>query len=801
MAGPYDATTELLDERPKDEDVLDTLVALDADGPWTFDDVDCDSGTFGEIVSREFVESVDGGYRLVDREATRVALKGEEYGTETNSGEAALPELSLPAVRPWIRTKLAESNSTFLVALVVSLAFLFVMRTIRYGEVFRDGRVVLPGNDPYLHRSVVDRLLAESPGLFAFGDIADVLGRRATGEPLTQVLGWWLTVIFGFSPETSGAVIAWFPVVAALSVGVLVAWMALAVTDDERVAVLSVVIFAVTPAHALYSGLGFFDHSFLDYLWLASMAASLVWLAGHSEARPGRDHVTARNTWLVTLLFGVAVAMAVLTWSGAPVLLSGIALYAVVRPASDLRAGHSPIFPALPLVGGLLVGTVIAGLAHTGAGWQEAEIIYAPGLLAVGALAVASFSEATYRLELDPRLGVGGSVVVGFAMAVSVQLFASGFVSRYRDRFFEDLLGREEIAETRGLFVPELSVTFGPLEQFGLLLVFALPAFGYIVYHCIRKHDPSWLVLVSFALPLLGFATIQRRFAGELSVFVAIFAATGLVWALSSVSLCRSPFSDGSRTAFHVTNLRSSNQALYLSFILLVVVTVGIIFTVGIMGTVTITDEEYEAATWIAEDSGGEDSLVLSRWGRHRMYNYFSGSGDMNYGFAQQNYRPFLETHEPDAWYGNLASVRYIVVQDFNLGLAEANSTYIRLSQALGSSTDRTEGVGHYQFAYLTQGQSLSVFKPVAGALIEGNASVNETVTVETTVEFDADVADRLGAESFTYRREVTADGNGTFGVRVAYPGTYSIGNRTVDVSSADVREGRHIEVTEEDEE
>jgi dolichyl-diphosphooligosaccharide--protein glycosyltransferase len=808
MAGPYEATDQLLDERPELEDVLETLVTLDSEGPWTFEDVGCDSGAFGELVSREFVRSVDEGYRLVDREATRAALHGETYST-TDDGvqsgttdEPAKVSSPLPAVRSRIRGRLADANTTFVATLGFSLFLLFVMRTIRYREIFRGDHVVLTGNDPYVYRYMVDQLLVASPGLFDFGGIAEVLGRRASsGEPFTMVLGWWATVIFEFSPETTGITLAWLPVVATLLVGVLVAWMALAVTDDERVAVLAVTLLAVTPANATYTGLGFFDHHPFDFLWLATMAACLVWLGREfHRAETGIDHLRTPKTWGVTGLFGLAATAAVFTWNGSPILFAGVGVYAVLRPDTDLRAGRSPLVGALPLVVALVVATVPAHLLHTGAGWQTAAVVYVPAILAGVVLGAALVSEGVRRVDLNNRLGIGSTVGVGVLAVVAVRLLTPGFFDHFRTRLVDDLLGRTEAVETKGLFVPELSVTFGPLEQFGVLLVFALPVLGWAVIRCARRPDPAWTVIVSFSLPLLGFATIQRRFAGELSMFVAIMAAVGLLWALSWLDLSYRPFDTAGRTSFRPSRLRDGTQALYLSFILLVVVTVGLVFSVGVLGTLTMSDGEYEAAAWIGEDNDDGD-IVLSRWGRSRMYNYFADSDAVTYGFARQNYTPFLESDDPDEWYSRLDGVGYVVVEDFDLGTIQANSTYAKLRLALGSASEQNAGVGHYQFGFLSADESVSVFRVVDGAVIEGNASAGEVVTVSTTVEFSDAMAERIGGKGFTYRRTVTADENGTFAVRVSYPGEYAIStgeNVTVSVTDGDISDGQRVEVEEE---
>lgn len=824
MVETREETERLLDEYSELRPLLETVLLIDTDEPWTFDDFDCDSGEFGELVSRDFVESVENGYRLVDRDATRRALEGED-SVSTSSGQddnvasrtslvGRIPRLSIVEGTRRVATR----NPVFLLTVTLSLAFLGLMRTITFQSVFRENHVVFPGNDPYHYRHWVDQLLAASPGVFDFAAIADVLGGRASGEPLTYVLGWWLTRLVEGSPETSGYALAWLPVIAAVVVGILIAWMALAVTEDERVAVVSVLAFAITPAHALYSGLGFADHHAIDYVWLAGMAAALVWLARDVERQGAATHVRKPGTWLVAIAFGVACAAAMLTWNGAPLLLLGVALFAVVRPASGVRTDESSLQVMLPLVGGLAVATVVTHLFHTIAGWQEPAVVYAPALVLFGVVGVAVLGELVARADGEPWWVIAGSGAVGIVGSVGTWLIAPGIFERFTDRFLGSLLARDSAVETQSLFAVEFGLTFNPIQHFGLLLLFALPALGLVTWKCLQKHEPRWLAVASYAWAMFGIALIQVRFAGEFSPFVAIFAAVGILWALSELDLCRPLDCFGERRPRQLrlkTGLSDIDRAVYLSFVIVTILTVGLILTVMTLNTIAIDDEQYDAAAWIDEDSGDDSGYVLSSWGPNRMYNYFAwGYGD-SYNFAQRDYGPFLLSENPDEWHGWMTSPRdSLVLFDGHQGSptireVRPDGQTFSPSSRFGAypehvdyivfDAERTGGfprqlwinaVGQYQLVHTTPGDRISVFEPVSGAVIEGSATAN--TTVELTTEFT--VNDR----EYTYTRETATDANGTFSIRVAYSGTYSLSHGpTIEVSEEDVEEGESVTVDE----
>jgi len=284
------------------------------------------------------------------------------------------------------------------------------MRTVTVRRVFREERVLLPGNDPYHYLYWTERLAESDVDLLDFEGIAEVLGGRATGEPLVYTLGWWATELFGDGTADAIATVAWVPVVCALVVGAGVYLIAVWTTNDERIGVVSVVAFAFLPGHALYSGIGFFDHHAIDYVWLTLSIVGVLWLARDHETRdPGArgEHLTAPATWLVVAGLGVVVAAMVHTWNGSPILLVGLAVYATIRATSDMRAGWNPLVAATPVVSALGVGFVLAYALHTRAGWQEAVAVYAPALVAGGVVLVASAAAVLQRVDAHPGLHLG----------------------------------------------------------------------------------------------------------------------------------------------------------------------------------------------------------------------------------------------------------------------------------------------------------------------------------------------------------------------------------------------------------
>ena len=216
MASVREELAALLAEKPGLRDDLEELRRIDAAGaPWTFDEIPLDSGQFGELVARGIAEAHDEGYRLVDPEAVEAVLEGE---STADSPAHPSPGLDPGTARETVTAFLQVRGRPERVALLVGvLGLLVALRLLSFPAVFRDGAVVLSGNDPYLYRYWVEQLLAigpsEGPSL---GGLPVAI---ATGEPLLVIVLWALSRLAGDTPSAAGIVLAWYPVVASVICG------------------------------------------------------------------------------------------------------------------------------------------------------------------------------------------------------------------------------------------------------------------------------------------------------------------------------------------------------------------------------------------------------------------------------------------------------------------------------------------------------------------------------------------------------------------------------------------------------
>jgi len=789
MTDVREATDDLLAEKPELESDLRELLAVDerADG-WTFDDVPFDSGTFGELVSRDIVAKEDGEYKVVDPDAVRASLDGDDEPDDgDDSGGSTLSSLTLPSVS-------RETAG----ALGGTLLFVAVMRAYFLGHVFRPDGVLLSSNDPYYYRYWVDQLSVEAVGIFDFSVLSDLPGAVANGEPLMVATLWWVTNALD-GADASGAVLAWYPVLSALVVGLLVYAIAVRVTGDRRVGIASVLLLGVIPAFAYRTGLGFSDHHAFDYPWLALTALALVELAdvGHAELEGAR-------TWLASGVLGVAVAGQVMAWEAGPLLVGALGIFVAVRTVADVRAGESSLAANTPIVAGLALASVISHLAHTGFGWHSGVVAYSPALVLVGVVGVSLVGEAFHRTEL-PAFVFGTTEVAGALGGLALlQVFLPAYAQQFYSQF-DRLLGTSGPAEAKSLFAGAIGPLIGPVLELGFVWVLGLPVLVYAGWRAYRANHTSWLVVATYGGYFLVLAALQRRFVGELAPFFAILAGWGFVafaakmdivsWPAFVKDEAASPRGDPDEGPSLGLPSRSTITALVVLF--LFVSSAGAVQTTVRHEQVKIGDDNYAAAQSInayADQRALEypENYVLSKWGRNRMYNYFVNGEAKGYGFADNNYEPFLAANNSEAQYQRLNNrVGFVITKDLDLpGQVPSDIMYSRLHFRFGSAgDDGAPGVGHYRAMYASDDGSVKAFALVPGANITGTGPAGETVTVSTDVETENAV--------FEYRRDVTVDQNGTFSVTVPYSGTYSVGDRSVDVSEEVVENGGNVSVEE----
>ena len=777
-----------LDEHPDAQDSLQRILALDAEtSSWEFEEIPLDSGQFGELVSRGIAEQTDaGGYRLADHEAVQMVLSGEQTETTTKEDD--------PSLRPAIENViLTDIDRLTAVTLVGSLLLVALARLLSYPAVMRDGRVLSPANDPYFYRYWQAELLDQSSGIADTSMLTAVV--TDSTRPLTHFLNWWLAELLGGSPEAAATVVAWLPVVMAVLTGVVVYHLTAVLVRDRRVAITAVVLYALAPGHAALTGIGYIDHHVYQYFWLAVLAFSLVWLAvdfqrrqsgTDSPSETAHNQLRDRSAWWVITLLAVAVWASAHIWTGSILIFVPVALSLWLRSLSDLRTGVPPLLGQLPVFVGLGIGGVLAALFHLQFGWHNWMGGFGPLLVLLGGLGTAAMASGWVKTDYAPAVLAGIQLLFGIVAVVGVRLLMPGqfdsIISMART-----FVSGEDAVGSSSLFSASNAVLFEPLFQTGIVFYFALAPLGIATWLVYRRYEPAWLVLICFSWVFVLLATIRLRFVAQLLIFLSIFAATAVIYLLSALELARPVdiFDSSSSSVSSIQIPGDRTRKVYTVGVLAFLLGLNLLFVPLLLNTTTYSGEQHDAVRAIethADETNREypENYVLTSWSENRMYNYFVNGEARGYTYARANYERFLASNDSAEWYDRFNNrVGYIVTGDAE---SPEGSVHETLHEHLGTGG---QSVAHYQLIHFSE--TIRVFALVEGAVIRIKADPGTIATANTTIE-------RAG-EALFYQRTATADDSGTAQIRVAYPGEYEVGDRTVQVSEQAVYDGEIVTV------
>ncbi len=685
-----DATTSFLEAQEDGDRVLETVLATDGEhATWTFDDIELDSGTFGELVSRGIVENADGGYRVADPAAVEAALAGDELEADRGT-EPADRAVGLERLRTAV-------DPRAMLALLGALIVVAGARATAFRAVFQRGRVVSPGNDPYYFRYWMETLVGDASGPLDYGVLVDSPAGVFGTRPFAHATNWVVAELLGGGQGAADTVAAWLPVIASVALGVAIYACAVSLTRDARVGVASVLVFAVTPINAVYTGLGFLDHQLHQYFWLGITILTLTRLAvdlqqrletGNDGRAAVRNHLQAPATWLVAAAFGLSVTAGVHAWGGSPLLLVPLAATSrygsrwTLEPASHRCARTYRCSPGWPSGAPSRSPCTTAGLAR---GVRRDDARAGARRLDRRGRARRTVAAATRssRRVARPRRGRRHCGAVCVPTAAAGGLGGSDGSRRGSVRPWR--CDRDGLAVLDGVLRhlrAALPARDGVLHRAGgarLGRVARLPA--------VRTRLVARRYLRGIPPRTRGHPSAVRRPARDSA---GRPHRSGLIRLLAVVDLARPPVSvrdsePGRSERFEADPTVAADGGLepaiampdgrriaYLLGIGLLVFGLSLVYVPSLTADVTYSEAQLEAVDAIDDHADAAnrtypETFVLSEWGDNRMYNHFVNGESQGYSYARNNYEAFVTGTDPDGWYDKFnGRVGYVVVTESN---------------------------------------------------------------------------------------------------------------------------------------
>lgn len=769
MDGPADQVQDTIETYPELQPTIQTLLEQQRiAGTWVFEDADIDSGAFGELVSQEFVEEHAGEYRFIYPELIESVI---------NEDNKEIPQSEVVE-----RNLIARIDWTAVGMVGAALLFVGLVRVgFTHRSTFRADHIMLAGNDAYFYRFWAEQLLNSQTAEFSLQGLhRDALpGNVAVHDTLMIVFGWWFAAVLGGTSRAAGMALAVYPPLFGVLTAAITYKISTSTFNDKLAGVAGVGILAVTPAHAFRTALGFGDHHAFDFLLVGVTAIGLIRILVSTE----RAKSSQWESFSAVGLFASGVTGLALVWRGGPLFILPVAVVVFLRTLWNVRANRSPLRTDSLLFAGLVTAAGATLIIHLSLGWVEPFRGFAPSLLLGGAVLVGIVGEVVSRANGSART----ALIVDLAAVVPGGALAWAFVPdvpRATKQFiaYMTTVAGSGIAETQSLIGGGLTF-IRPIFLFGLFLFLALPYLGWATYQLWRENYPVSLVITVFGWYFLLLAVVQLRFAGSLSLFIAVFAGLGFkhLFAVVGYGSRPTPFrtEDDSSRVDQLADLELSvpprRELLSIGLLVLLVSGLSIVQTPIKMEQVDVDDSTYEAAVAIEDHytttADPPTRYVLSFWPDNRLYNFVLGGDYRYYDFARTNYPTFLADTRPGNWTGD--QVGYVVIRKTDAGFGD-RMMYSRLFERSGSRGDGVAGVGTFRLIHVGDGGDVKVFAHTGGYELSGTATPNETVEIQKEVT--------VNGESFTYKREIKVNPSGTYSLRVSYSGTYRVDNRTVSV-------------------
>jgi dolichyl-diphosphooligosaccharide--protein glycosyltransferase len=429
-----------------------------------------------------------------------------------------------------------EKNKKKFLLLIVLLAL--TVRLWVFPVVFSNGNITLLGADTYYHARRILATVPHFPEALAFDSYLDFPHGANIGWPplYDQFIALAALTIGAGKPSfyTIEATTAVVP----LLLGVLTVLLVFLISEkllDWRVGLMSAGIFAITPAHVYVSFLGYADHHVAETL--LSTAAYLFFITSLKHLQKnsisfGNFRGILRNS-LFPALTGIALALSIFTWDGAPIFVGLIGIYIPIQFVIDRKSERNSDY--LVITGGMafLVSLLIITPVAWGTGFGVNS--YLPTLFHVGFLTVFLFLcmllGAMQRMPLKKWWYHPLLLMLIFTAAVS-------FLKIFSPQFYQSAANGIRYLSGGGILatiqeaVPLFNSPAGAFtldnvwRAYTLSFFVALISFIYFIHKTIKEKYPFEAVfLIVWTLIVLTLTILQRRFIYLLAVNVAIFSA------------------------------------------------------------------------------------------------------------------------------------------------------------------------------------------------------------------------------------------------------------------------------------
>lgn len=513
-----------------------------------------------------------------------------------------------------------EKNKNKLLLFILLLAL--TVRLWVFPVVFSNGNITLLGADTYYHARRILATVPQFPNALAFDSYLDFpYGENIGWPPLYDQFIALVALIIGFGKPSFYTIEATTAIVP-LVFGVFTVLLVFLISEklfDWRVGLMSAGIFAITPAHVYVSFLGYADHHVAETL--LSTAAYLFFIIALKSLQKnnisfGNLRASILKNSLFPALTGVALALSIFTWDGAPIFVGLIGMYIPIQFVIDRKFERSSDYLVITGGAAFLVSLLIITPVALSGGRGFEIYSYLPTLFHVGFLTVFFFLcvllGAMQKMQFKKWWHYLLLLMLIFAAAVSsLEFFSPQFyqstANGIRYLFGGGILAT--IQEAVPLFnTPAGGFTLDNVwRAYTLSFFVALFAFVYFIVKTIReKYSFEAVFLIIWTSIVLVLTILQQRFIYLLAVNVAIFSAYFVIAAAKPFASEREKETTKKKRKVQRKSNSTFSKELIVVLLLLVLISAPDIAVIKSMATEDIAAPDadlQESFEWLRENS------------------------------------------------------------------------------------------------------------------------------------------------------------------------------------------------------
>lgn len=433
----------------------------------------------------------------------------------------------------------------WLIALVILVVIISVALWLRmvlpYDQVFVKDWVKMTGVDTYYMMRLVDNVVQHFPELTQF-DPYNVYpgGYRTDNEPnfFIYLLGGVVWLLGGGNPDQhlTDVISVYIPPLMAVLTILAVFFIGKAM-KNVWMGLLAAGLLAIMPGEFLNrSLLGYTDYHIAESMFTAFFMLLLI------LAMKNRDAIDAtfrkEKNWKLIIkpavypvLAGLALALYMLTWSGAALFILISFLFLAIQILVDYANDRSSI--ATGAIG--VVMFLVALIIYSPSGKSSFSLIAVVAAIVL-TIVLAAMAEFMFRRKIKTpyyllTIFLCGILGVGVLYLVIPEALALGLANLVRIFNWNPgttIMEMQPMLLQQGSF--SLLTVLGNYTWSGLLL--GMSGLGLVIYHEIRRQEPGRLLLIVWSLVILLATLAMRRFSYYFAVNIAILSGYFCWWVL-----------------------------------------------------------------------------------------------------------------------------------------------------------------------------------------------------------------------------------------------------------------------------